>query len=272
MLPQQRTEDCKINGCFKLDQRENMQDAVTTCKNPPRTASMHFVTVLTISWAAVAHSCINARPMHEHAMAIFAKFAKLGGTWLSYGSYGVYMAVTRTTWLIRCLGVPLFFAKIAFPGSYGQISGVASIFRGSQGGGGVSGGLAFLWGHKLFLVHWFTLSIICVWGGGGGTGGTGNLCASPPPPPPPAKPLGRYTRICAHGVKGKASKLDSSPFLLHVAPHILFCVCSIHMQPDREDESRPRRNRDEVQFSHHHPASRECYITFTQPATSPLCD
>ena len=44
-------------------------------------------------------------------------FAKLSGTCLSHGSYGVYMAVTGPMWLLR-IYVPLFCAKSPLRGSY----------------------------------------------------------------------------------------------------------------------------------------------------------
>ena len=46
-----------------------------------------------------SHRHVKAGPVS----AMWDEFAKLSGTWLSHGSYGSYMAVTRSTWLIQGL-------------------------------------------------------------------------------------------------------------------------------------------------------------------------
>ena len=45
-------------------------------------------------------------------------FRKLSGTWLSYGSYGVYMAVAGSTCLLKGLCHTLILQKMALHGSY----------------------------------------------------------------------------------------------------------------------------------------------------------
>ena len=78
----------------------------------------HMMTIITVPQcdAAVTPSR-KICPVRATCMRTI--FAKLSGTWLSRGSYGVYVAVTRSMWPLRGLR-PVLFAKIALRGSYGH--------------------------------------------------------------------------------------------------------------------------------------------------------
>ena len=72
----------------------------------------------TISYHYAAVTPSRNSPSHRsHVKHLFAKLSR---TWLSRDSYGVYVAITGSTWKIRGVRPALLFlVKIFLSGSYG---------------------------------------------------------------------------------------------------------------------------------------------------------